>query len=130
MPIVVRTEQGIRANRGYNQGRNRHLAPPRAHRHPIPISDAQFLRHLLMHLYPWIRCLLFQERCAPRLIARQVMVDDAPGGKYERIFIIRLLCWWNIRDGMHARLTIGETETFLIKTGRARMILGGAGPED
>src|SRR5579884_2484379 len=83
-----------------------------------------------MYLHPGIGRLLLQKGHAPCLVARQVMIDHAPGGKDKGKLFVWLLGGRNIGDGMETRLPIGEAETLLVKAWCAGMIFARAGPED
>src|SRR5450755_292516 len=58
------------------------------------------------------------------------MVNDAPGSEDHGILFVRLLGRWDIGNGMHMRLAIGEAEALLVEARRAWMVLRRAGPED
>src|SRR5579875_3005811 len=130
MAIVVRDEECVGSDGAYHQCGGGHFAPARAYRHPVAILNTQPLRRLLMYLHPGVRGHLFQERHAPRLVARQVMIDDAPRSQHQWVLLIRFFGGRNIGDGMEACLAIGETEALFVKARRAGMILIGARPED
>src|SRR6266487_3986634 len=130
MPIVIRNKQCIRANRAYNQRGNRHLASPRAYCHPVAFPDTQPCSSLLMDFHPGIGCSLIQKWSTPCLVAREIVIDDAASRQNQRILIVWLLSRWNVGDWMKTCLAIREAETLLVETRRARVILGGARPED
>ena len=75
-----------------------------------------------MDFYPRIGGLLFEERHSPRLIAREVVIDDPPGRQYQRIFVIWFLSRREVSNGMEAGLAIREAKTLLVETRRARML--------
>src|SRR6185437_3819509 len=119
VPIVVRNEQGVRANRAHDEGRNGHFAAPRTHGYPVAILYAKPGSCLLVDFHPGIRCLLFQERRTSCLVAGEIVIDDAPRCEYQRVFFIRFLGRRNVRDRMEARLAIGKTETLLVEARRS-----------
>src|SRR5947209_5697496 len=130
MSVVIGYEQRIWTNRTYNQPGNRHPATARTHSDPVSIVNAQPARCLLVHLHPGIGCLLLEKGRTPRLVAREIMIDDAPGSQHQGIFLVRLLGRWNIGNGMEASFAIRETETLFIETRRAGTLFGWTGPED
>jgi hypothetical protein len=100
---MIRDKERIRANRTYNQSGCRHLATPCTHRDPIAVANAQARRRPFVHLNTGIGSLLFEERRASCLVARQIMVDDASSGKYQWILLIRLLSRRDVKDGLQTR---------------------------
>src|SRR6266568_6526835 len=130
MSVMIGNEQGIRAYRAHDQRGNRHFAPPCTNCYPVAIADTQPGRHLLVDFHPGVGCHLFQKWRAPRLVAREVVVDDTPGRQYQWILFIWLFCRWDVFNRVETCLAIGEAKTLLVETRRTRMIFRRAGPED
>src|SRR5690606_40481883 len=64
------------------------------------------------------------------LVARQVLVDDAPASQYKRIFAVRLFIGTFIFDRVKFRLAVRMIELFFEKPGSSGMVLGRTRPED
>src|SRR4051812_19185324 len=83
-----------------------------------------------MNLDVWLRALLDEEADAPRLVPREVLIDDSPARQYQRILFVGHFGGRVVIYGVEFGSPVRMVEAFLEESRRARVIFRGAGPED
>src|SRR5581483_38086 len=83
-----------------------------------------------MDLHPGLGSLSIEEAQTTRLVAREIVVDNAPGRQAEGIIGTGLLCWRLILNWEHLRFAVGMTKTLGVEARCPWVIQRRTGPED
>src|SRR5258708_2995942 len=127
---MIRNEDRVLADR-FNYKRRKHaVTPPRDDAHALAVVDFQFHRRVRMDLDIRIGTLFDEKSNASRLVAGQVLVDDASARQNQWKLFVRRLLRRLVFDCVKLSFTIRMIEMIFEQARRTRMILRRAGPED
>src|SRR5689334_13092705 len=90
---MIRNKDRILTNCLYDQCRENAISTTRHNSHPLAVVDLQLHRSFRMNLDVWLGALFNQKTDAPRLIAREILIDNATTRQDQWILVIRSLLW-------------------------------------
>src|SRR6266566_9681860 len=127
---MIRNEDRVLADRLNYQRWKHPIATPRNDAHALAVVHLELHRCLWMDLDVWFGTLLNEKADAPRLIAGQVLIDDASACQNQRKLFIGCFLWRLVLNGVKLRFAIGMIEAFFEQARRAWMIQRRTRPKD
>src|SRR2546425_1645578 len=106
------------------------IAASRDYAHALAVVNLQLHRGLWMNLDVRLGTLLDEKSNPARLIAGQVLIDNASASQDQRKLSIWRFLWRLILNRVKLRFTVGMIETLIEQTRRTGMILRRTGPKD